>query len=1737
MAFPGSIYAPPGVFTQTNFEDPLAGVAANARIPLIIGTGSEILTQNALELVRGSSSSVDQRIVQEDETGRAVVDISQTGVVTLGAFDGDLDRIQVKNYPVVTGDGTGTTATDSGTVSVTINGEPVVVLAIDGAKGILKLSTSPKLGDVVKVTYYFNRTDTLITDNLSDQITPEAPVILGALNENFEITEDVNDTLNFLVDDQKVVSVTISPSASGSPWASAQIAAFINAAASGSSLIASTEVDNFGSTVVKLQADSDIEVQDGLANSTLGFTLGQKTSRNQVFYAFQRPIVDGSNGGVTSTDPADVTVKVDGVQVIPTALDGKTGAVTLPFAPKVGAVVSCQYYFNSWQDTFDYLAHRGITNIFQCGITSDRQDYRNGADFILKDDLILWGTATLTESGLHTSGSEFFDKTQITTSLVDTKQYLAPCSAVVDSSVNPPKEGRKIFKLPLTATTGNGRNTPIGTSAYQTVSNGRLDLPTNRPDLIFAYWGFSVEDAIDRGRVTVSSVDSETNQITLSEAVPVGATVYATFYYNTLQDQEYTLTVTTDGASGVGAYSVKNEAGSDLLTPTFGEKSGGLATVTVEFPSGTERLPDCRFETPFDATSFTGAVEEDVTVEFASQDATLAKYTLPGKAPYYFISNASDHFDVEIDNAALTSGFINLSDPTGADCGFSAQLVGNEVIYDADSGNTTYEITSTNNSVELILDNKLIQAQVPVDTGRTLADYALALNQATLGIHGTASAGALNSLTINPTDRPSDIEDYYAGWELVITAGTGSGTGTRISVLASSTAGVLTLDPTGITPDGTTEYHLYNPNAAPSIAGRTRFLSPVTITAGEYDDLIIQYTGNITGTVAITTAASPIGATTYTSAALLAAAVQTAVNTAIAAIGAFATYGPTITVSNDTSGRLVFTLVPDPRDTNGAYIEFVSNATPGEDFAILAGLDTDAALGGQAKCVAGNIARVFTFTGAVTSELNNDRIILRNRILPGNSGSLDSEYVLSQANLSVLGGSGNDNAGLVANEEAYAGPRATVMPPTLFGEVGLSGGQVATGTYTDARDGQPSLTLYGSASTNPQNNIFKFTFEGTPVTVTFKDATGTAFTDTVDVPLGPANIADTILHQINAAMVSQGITSGLVSQEGAGIRFRGETSVDGAFISIGNGSANEILGFSEGDESYRKVVTAEVLVSAMMANDQAAIGDHILSWQSGGAASYFTAKALAKTVKDSANAKYLYIQSLGDAGAGTTSSVAIVLAALDSVTRPGTGLGVEPGDGNVGDPAIDGFFVTSSDPVDGSGSANSSSLNNGVGQDGNVGQTYRDSVTGLTFTILARQGGGIYPVGQSLTFRVRKVVVTDSNLPVNVIPGVELLVSNTLGVVAGDTAIVSTYERGGSEPSVGDIYYASYEYRKQDFSSQIFTKQSAVEAAFGAKNPSSPVSLGAYLAFLNGAVILAVKQVVKDEDINNDGISDSASVTSFMTAIDEVEGTLPGGVYPDYLIPMRGDSLELYQYLARHCDIQSSIRYRAERTAIVGLSAGTQPKDAGNMAEAIGRSRVRMLYPDIATLSLTQADGRVNSYLVDGTYLAAAFAGNRASPTLDVATPWTRARIIGFDELARKIDAVQQNQVAVRGITVVAQDRLIISVRQGLTCDVSNVLTKTPTVITIADEVQRRTRGTLDRFVGIKFLPGITSQIEAQVSNTLKGLVQSQIISTYTGVSANISPDDPTAVEVEAYYQPVFPLLYIIVTYNLRSSL
>ena len=1778
--FPGSVYAPPGVYTQTLFDSPISAAIQGVRIPTLIGTGNEVLTQTDLQVVRGSSSSVDQQVPQEDETGRAVVDILNSGQVVLGAFNGVRRLLQVRNYPIVTGDGSGTTATDAASIQVTINGQPDVVLSVNGAQGIIELSTSPAATDEVRVTYFFNRTDTRTTDNVSDQVSLAPASIFGTGEEpvgGYSISAG-NNTLILTIDG---VATTISLGTPGLKPAST-VVSIINGAAASTSLTASLYTTNFGGTAIQFVADQSLSVGAGTANTLLGMTTGDATSRTRTFYTFEGPIVDGSNGGITTTDPSKVVVLVNNVQVIPTAVNGNTRAVTLAFAPATGSTVTIAYWFNSWQDTFDYLANINITNILRVGIVPGNNDFIQEADFVLQDDLIVWGTAVLIRSGIHTEGTTFFggDGGQVTALLVDQQTFLEEATPVTNTTVNPPVTSKTLFQLPFQPTTGNGRNTPLGQNLFQSVSNGRIDLPTNRPDLVIAYWGFSVEDALQRGPVSVTKVEG--TQFTLENPIDVGATVYATFYYNILVDEEYSLVVDVPGASGIGTYFVQDGDGQDLFTPLFGVKGPALTGVTVVFPSGSELSPDCHFE-----GGTQGPVEETVTVNFASIDASIAKYSVPGNGPYFTISNASDHARFLIDNTALTGGGagIDLSRVDGIDgLGVSASFIGDEIVYDASSGKTTYDIVAgSNDEVSVTYDDVLVTALALPGVGVDAAAYTEALNAyaklPNFQPFYTAQTRFVGSTVITAGEYDT-LSFHYTG----VTAGPSGILSAIIPPatyaspigLASALQGVIdtAIGTLGAGFDGLAVTVSVDANsrlrfsllAADGDIGTFAAGGLITVTAAPLPSVNDQFTytdwnGN-TATLTATATATVAGGNNFDISSGVAATIAIEIATAIAdptndiaamltttgAVGVTVPVVPTVpgTLGNrvagaetSVAGAGTFTFVQPAGavDASGGYLEFITTAgSPADDFAILAAISTDVSTSGeQTKLLNCDVARRFTVAGA-SGSLIYDRLILRNRIVPG-SGSMYGSSQLAQTQLRIEGNNGISETGLSPNAEGLAALGAVVQPADLFGEVGFLGGQVPTGTFGDARDGQPLVTFYAAGGTTPQNNIWKVNIDGVLINVEFTDAAGVAIpaAGSADVPLGPATFADTILAQLQAAAVTAGLPAGTFVQEGSGIRIVSATPRAASAITIGEGNANDILGFSPGGTASRTPVEPDQIASALMGHHDASVSAKYLTYATPGT-TYFAGLGLALVIRDAANAEYLFLQSQAGTvgGLGLSSNITLLdpSAGNGSWLLEGTRIEASVGDGASGEEGFNGFYVISSDPTDGSGSVNTSCLNSGVGADGVIGQTYRDSKTGLTFTVLAREGGGTYPtgVGAYFTFEVRKKVTTDSNLPVNTIPGIELLVTNTTGVGVGDTSVVQTVDKGGNEPAVGDLYYVTYNYQKDNFDVGLFTRLATIEQVFGPVSPEFPLSLASYLALINGAVIVALKQVPKQPNSNQ------GSVQDYFDAIDDVGGPLPGGAGISTITLLRGDSVELYKKLSQHVDIQSSIRYRRERTAIYGVSSGTQINDAGALAQAIRNTRMREVYPDIVKLTLTDAIGISKQFLIDGTYLASAMAGNRASPNIDVATPWTAATLFGFDELARGLDAVEQNQLAVQGVTVLEDRRPAIRCRQGLTTDVSNVLTKTPTVITIADQVQQQARVTLDRFIGVKFLPGILNQIEGRLIFMLKALQQSEIITAFTGVQAR-STSDPTVVEVEAWYQPVFPLLYIVVTFNLRSTL
>jgi hypothetical protein len=1741
---------------------------------VFIGEGNETLRQEGLEVIRGSSSTVDQRVTLEDETGRAVVSVSQTGVVTLGDFDSVINRFRVRNYPIVSGDGTGTATTDRTKVEVEINGERIVVTAVDGTNGIVEIAGEPGPDDLVRCTYFFNRTDTLTTDDVSEQVTPENAYIdgqEGIFDVDSQSPTVPPEVLTFIADtvssegviivqgnnrlaltvDGVVHEIVIPPN----NYTMQQVAAVITAAQA-ETLVASTFVNNFGQSAIRLVSEQSLLIGSGSANAPLSLVGGEQTNRTRTFYVFQGPMVIGDNGGVTTTDPASVVVKVNGQQVIPTSVDGQNRAVTLSFAPKAGATVTIQYWFNTWQDTFDYLDNINITDIIRVGDVPETAVYFDGADFILKNDLIVWGTATTTTTGVTTIGSDRFGDSQITTTLVDNRTFLSECSAVVDTTTGISVDSRTQFQLPYQPTLGNGRDTPLGQDLFQTVSNNRIDLPTNRPDVVKAYWGFDVQDALLRGEVEVLKVEGSV--ITLANSIDAGANVYATFWFNMLVDQEYTATVVTPGVSGTGTYQLTNEAGDFVLAPQFdlASKGAGLLGIPVNWPSGSELLPDLHFES-VSGNQFTGPVQETVTVQFASREPTPAKTSAPGAGDYATVANESDHFRVKVDGSDLITGptGVDLENPTGftAPSGFFASLVGDEIEYTGGTGATVNQDYTLDSAEEMNMKIDGVQMRVSIDTATavTVQHFADKINEVASGHGGTdgvATDGAA-LVELDPLTR-SNQNDFYAGWVIVMgTGGLASGKWQTISSYNGTTGVATVADGTwGGAPTpavgGGEVYFIYDPDNMAQMVGATRFDSSAEIVAGEYDTLNFHYTGDVSLLSGPLSAVIP--PTTYPTAAALGTALETVMNAAIGGLGP-AWDGLQVSVTSNASGQLVFKVQLPGQDTVG-YLEMLDGPSLGQDFAVLAGLSTDAAtVGVQAKLLQGKVAKRYTPTTAAT-QLLHDRLVMRNRLLPGaRTASISPLHFMGTQELVMQSGNGNTKTGMDTGYFGLGGHRGVVEPASLLGVSGFGIGQIPTLTYTDARDGQPAVKFFDGTGINSDNRVFEFTIDGQPISVQFTGAPDGQLT-----PVGPIGAAfpDTVIEQIIAAMAAlpgqpfgdavniRGL--GIIRQEGAGIRISSTLSTVTSAVIIGAGAANGAVGFSEGQTSQRTLVEPKLLASALNAHRNAVEATFLHDFTAT-SANYFADKALAWVQTDATGNEYLYLQSnsLGATSSLEWKDATVGSVVTQSVLFPGTGLGAFDGEGAVGEAALEGFFVISTNPS-GSGSIDTSGLNNGTGQDGIVGQTYRDLVTGLTFTILPRDfqdnpsGPWIpYPTGGTATFRlvVSKTITADANIPHNGLPGLEMTVANTANITPGDTAVVETFERGGNEPAVGDIYYVTYDYQKRDFGTAFYTQMSSIEAAYGALTPDNPLTLASWLAILNGAVIVGLKQVPKAEG------SGQASLTSYREAIDELEGVLPGQINPDQITPMRGDSDQLYQYLALSNDKMSSIRYKSERTSIIGVSGARRPDEAGLLAQTLGRTRTRLVYPDVATLNITDALGVTTEYLVEGPYMAVALTGSVVSPNYDVATPWTGRQLTGFSGLARRLDPVQMNQLAQQGVTILEDRPPFLRVRHGFSTDMTNILTKTPTIILIADEIQRSSRSTLQRFIGIKFIPGVLGQIEGTLANMLKGFVQGQIIAAYTGVRATPDPSDPTVANVEAWYQPIFPLLYILMTFHLRASL
>ena len=465
-----------------------------------------------------------------------------------------------------------------------------------------------------------------------------------------------------------------------------------------------------------------------------------------------------------------------------------------------------------------------------------------------------------------------------------------------------------------------------------------------------------------------------------------------------------------------------------------------------------------------------------------------------------------------------------------------------------------------------------------------------------------------------------------------------------------------------------------------------------------------------------------------------------------------------------------------------------------------------------------------------------------------------------------------------------------------------------------------------------------------------------------------------------------------------------------------------------------------------------------------------------------------------------------------------------------------------------------SSIPVGLGT-GLLNQTFISETTGIKFTLINPDDAVIlgcyttapspsynFSIGDILTFNVSSSSFVTSAQPQITIPGLWVTVNTTYGMngtttngtttVAGDSVIISTHNRAGSEPSVGDYYYVTYSTQKTatDMALTIFTNPQDAYAQYGEPTPVNRLSLAASLFTQNGGQIFGCIQVPKVPG------TDFASSNSYQTAIASLARPLPGSDQKADMIQVMTTNPSVIQYLNRFLITQAAPRNSGEATSVYGYAFSDTPDTMRSLSNSIRSDRMVGVGVPGAILSVT-TNGSTVQYAVDGSFLAAGIAGMVLNPAIDVATTLTRQSLTGFDSLITRYDDPTLDLMASSGLTCLVERNGAFAIRHWVTTDNTSVLKREPTSRLIIDLVRKTVRNNLEQFIGRKLVQSALNAVAIVANATLRNLMEREIIDTYANLQITADASDPTLLHVSFSVKPIFSILYVDVKITVTTQI
>jgi hypothetical protein len=463
----------------------------------------------------------------------------------------------------------------------------------------------------------------------------------------------------------------------------------------------------------------NLALQSVLSSGVLGTTVvaavasapfagGAGPNSNTTFATKQIPVVDGSNGGVVTTNPALMTALVNGIAAPVLSLNGATGIFTMANPVLSGSTFEVSYYTNHYQDTYDMLPSSNVASIDAVGYGPDRNDFVQGVDFVLQtpaneDARIQWGGSASIATGSTTPGFTPFNASVITDTLVDEIMFLRPATGAVTGK-------NFTFILPDVPTDGSG-----------------LGVVTNNPSLVHMYVGDNPEDAFHAGEVVVTQVIGAIATVVLYNPPSIGSMVFATYYRNTLNAHAFTLKVVNPGVTGQGTYTIADESNNALPTIAPGTYSVAESGPFVE--TGGIIWPN-KFS---DLNAVGGDLDETITLTFQPGDAEII-VTPAAQATITSITNAGLLFTSTNTgtgpNGVASIAFIGV---TEKDDNVALSKAGQAIsVYITKTGGTTRDLQD-------IID--LFASQTPVGGWPTSTGVIICSSLGTVALTTTADSG------------------------------------------------------------------------------------------------------------------------------------------------------------------------------------------------------------------------------------------------------------------------------------------------------------------------------------------------------------------------------------------------------------------------------------------------------------------------------------------------------------------------------------------------------------------------------------------------------------------------------------------------------------------------------------------------------------------------------------------------------------------------------------------------------------------------------------------------------------------------------------------------------------------------------------------------------------------------------------------------------------------------------------